>query len=139
GHVGTVIRLNTDSKTVTVCWDSEAICDYRVGHENAYDLRVFDNGPVGARHPGVTCAGGHDSIIGFRFKCLHCPDFNFCTHWYMNESSHDMAHTFCQFDTDDDLMVQKLPLRVQSEKLKAQGIFKDAIVTRGKDASLSYM
>ncbi|CAG7817456.1 unnamed protein product, partial [Allacma fusca] len=28
-----------------------------VGHEDAYDLRVFDNAPVGVRHPGVSCGG----------------------------------------------------------------------------------
>ncbi|CAG7836617.1 unnamed protein product, partial [Allacma fusca] len=28
-----------------------------VGYEGAYDLRIFDNSPVGVRHPGVVCDG----------------------------------------------------------------------------------
>ena len=53
GHIGTVVEIgksgnnNTPSKTVVVQWDSGFRTNYRVGYQGAYDLRVFDNGPVG--------------------------------------------------------------------------------------------
>lgn len=53
GHVGTVVEIgkpgskNTPDKTVVVQWDSGARTNYRVGFQDAYDLRVFDNSQTG--------------------------------------------------------------------------------------------
>ena len=53
GHVGTVIEIgepdNPDlpEKTVVVQWDSGSRTNCRTDHENAFDLRVFDNSPSG--------------------------------------------------------------------------------------------
>ncbi|CAL1544061.1 unnamed protein product, partial [Lymnaea stagnalis] len=53
GHVGTVVEIGgqsesqTPEKHVTVVWDSGARHQYRAGHEEAYDLRVYDSAPCG--------------------------------------------------------------------------------------------
>ena len=51
GHVGTVIEVGTrhnniPSQTVVVQWHSGFRANYRIGLHGAYDLRVFDSGPV---------------------------------------------------------------------------------------------
>ena len=61
GHTGTVVEIgksgnnNTPSKTVVIQWDSGFRTNYRVGYQGAYDLRVFDNGPVGKCLDAVAC------------------------------------------------------------------------------------
>lgn len=53
GHVGSVVEIGqpgsttTPDKTVVVQWDSGARTNYRVGYQGAYDLRIFDNAPIG--------------------------------------------------------------------------------------------
>lgn len=53
GHIGTVVEigrngsLTSPEKTVVVLWDSGTRTNYRVGYQDAYDLRVVDNAPVG--------------------------------------------------------------------------------------------
>ncbi|CAL1544060.1 unnamed protein product [Lymnaea stagnalis] len=53
GHVGTVVEIGgqsgsqTPEKHVTVVWDSGARHQYRAGHEEAYDLHVYDSAPCG--------------------------------------------------------------------------------------------
>ena len=34
-------------KTVVVQWDSGQRTNYRVGYQDCYDLRIFDNAPIG--------------------------------------------------------------------------------------------
>jgi len=53
GHVGTVVEIGragsvtSPDKTVVVQWDTGRRTNYRVGYQNAYDLRVWDNAPAG--------------------------------------------------------------------------------------------
>lgn len=53
GFVGTVVEIGrsgsptSPDKTVVVQWDSGARTNYRAGYQGAYDLRIFDNAPVG--------------------------------------------------------------------------------------------
>lgn len=53
GHVGTVVEVGTSGsrvspdKTVIVQWDNGRRTNYRVGHQGAYDLLVFDAAPAG--------------------------------------------------------------------------------------------
>lgn len=53
GHVGTVVEIGrqgsdtSPDKTVVVQWDSGSRTNYRVGYQDAFDLRVFDNAPIG--------------------------------------------------------------------------------------------
>ena len=56
GHLGTVVEVKAEEtpsegqatgRAVMVQWDSGSRCNYRCGIQGQYDLRVFDNGPVG--------------------------------------------------------------------------------------------
>lgn len=53
GHVGTVVEVGkagseaSPDKTVVVLWDSGARTNYRVGYDDAFDLRICDNAPAG--------------------------------------------------------------------------------------------
>ncbi len=38
-----------------VLWDNGVKQNYRVGHCNAYDLRLLDNGPCGVYHSQARC------------------------------------------------------------------------------------
>jgi E3 ubiquitin-protein ligase mind-bomb len=80
GHCGTVVEIGkpgsktSPDKTVVVQWDSGSRTNYRVGYQGKYDLRIFDNAPIGmiiflffrlfylflflvkgVRHPNVIC------------------------------------------------------------------------------------
>lgn len=61
GHCGTVVEIGkpgsktSPDKTVVVQWDSGSRTNYRVGYQGKFDLRIFDNGPIGVRHPNVIC------------------------------------------------------------------------------------
>ncbi|CAF0869158.1 unnamed protein product [Rotaria sp. Silwood1] len=142
GHVGTVVELgkpgsNTSpDKTVVVQWDSGSRTNYRVGYQSAYDLRVYDNAPIGVRHPNVICdACRKHGIIGMRWKCARCFDFDLCTHCYMALDKHDLTHPFLRFETATNTQGVKVPPRSQSldARLIAKGIFKGAVVVRGAD------
>ncbi len=62
GHVGTVVEVgrpgssSSPDKTVVVQWDMGSRTNYRVGYQESYDLRLFDNAPAGA-------AGNSISIV----------------------------------------------------------------------------
>ena len=53
GFVGTVVEVGrsgshtSPDKTVVVQWDSGVRTNYRIGYQEAFDLRVFDNASVG--------------------------------------------------------------------------------------------
>ena len=69
GHAGTVVEIGGFSKagedkeshppsprgTVILQWDTGLRTNYRVGHQNAYDLRVIDSAPGSINHPNITC------------------------------------------------------------------------------------
>lgn len=79
---------------------------YRVGYQSAYDLRVYDNAPIGVRHPNVICdACRKHGIVGMRWKCARCFDFDLCTHCYMALDKHDLTHPFLRFETATNTQV----------------------------------
>ena len=53
----------------------------------------------GTRHVFVTCdICGHSGIIGIRWKCTQCHDYDLCQECYMSDK-HDLTHAFIRFDT----------------------------------------
>lgn len=55
---------------------------------------LFDTINFVATHNGVTCDGCKTfPIVGVRYKCLQCPDFDFCEKCE-NSNYHDQTHVF---------------------------------------------
>lgn len=138
GHVGTLVEIGkagsstSPDRTVVVQWDSGSRTNYRVGYQGSYDLRVFDNAPVGVKHPNIICdACRKQGISGTRWKCARCYDFDLCTQCYMADK-HDLTHPFVRFDTTASTGVE-MPKRQGAVKIAARGIFVGAKVVRGPD------
>ena len=64
GQLGTVVDVKTEetpgeghatARAVMVQWDNGSRCNYRCGIQGQYDLRVFDNGPIGDHTLAVVC------------------------------------------------------------------------------------
>ncbi|KAK7485777.1 hypothetical protein BaRGS_00022958, partial [Batillaria attramentaria] len=128
GHVGTVVGTTADG-TAQVLWDGGQVVTCRAGSR---DLRVMDNATIGIRHPGVVCDECHEqSIVGMRWKCCTCDDFDLCSLCYFNDS-HDRNHQFQRYETPQSDPV-KMERRSRSLKIRVMGIFPDATVVRGKD------
>ena len=53
------------------------------------------------KHRNVTCDGCHtsDGVIGMRWKCSRCYDFDLCTHCYM-ANQHSLDHRFVRCDNE---------------------------------------
>ena len=104
GFVGTVVEIgrsgaSSPDETVIVRWDSGTKTNYRVGYQDAYDLRVVDNAPVGVKHMIIVCDGCKKrGIIGIRWRCTTCDDYDLCTPCYMSDK-HDVKHSFIRYDT----------------------------------------
>lgn len=136
--MGTVVEIGkagsstSPDKTVVIQWDSGSRTNYRVGYQGAYDLRVFDNAPVGVKHPNIICdACRKHGIPGIRWKCTRCYDFDLCSQCYMADK-HDLNHAFMRFETAASVGVE-MPKRVSAFKAQARGIFVGAKVVRGPD------
>ncbi|XP_074653934.1 E3 ubiquitin-protein ligase MIB2-like [Tubulanus polymorphus] len=138
GHVGTIVEIGkpgsttSPDKTVVVQWDSGSRTNYRVGYQNAYDLTIFDNAPVGIRHESVICDScKKQHIMGIRWKCSRCQNFDLCTPCYMSDK-HDTNHSFYRYDNPETPRV-KVSKRSGSNKICSRGIFAGAKVVRGPD------
>uniref|UniRef100_A0A2C9JXE4 RING-type E3 ubiquitin transferase n=1 Tax=Biomphalaria glabrata TaxID=6526 RepID=A0A2C9JXE4_BIOGL len=140
GHVGTIVEIGrpgsqtSPDKTVVVQWDSGARTNYRIGYQGAYDLRIYDNAPCGVKHPNIICDTCRvQGILGMRWKCSKCRDFDLCMMCYMSDK-HDLTHTFFRYDNSNSKGV-KVPKRrdSQNQKVLAQGIYAGAKVCRGPD------
>ncbi|XP_076300738.1 E3 ubiquitin-protein ligase mind bomb 2 isoform X1 [Lasioglossum baleicum] len=149
GHAGTVVEIGkppssgnsasspnplerTPDKTVIVEWDHGSRSNYRIGYQGAYDLLVFDNAATGVKHANIICDGcKRHGIIGIRWKCAQCPDYDLCTQCYMADV-HDLSHTFQRFQTANSVGVQ-LTQRKGCTKIPLKGIFMGAKVVRGPD------
>ena len=149
GHAGTVVEIGkppafgnsasspnpsdrTPDKTVIVQWDHGSRSNYRIGYQGAYDLLVFDNAATGVKHANIICDGcRRHGIIGIRWKCAQCPDYDLCTQCYMADV-HDLSHTFQRFQAANSVGVQLAP-REGCAKIPLKGIFIGAKVTRGPD------
>ncbi|XP_015433480.1 PREDICTED: E3 ubiquitin-protein ligase MIB2 [Dufourea novaeangliae] len=149
GHAGTVVEIGkppsfgnsasspnpsdrTPDKTVIVQWDHGSRSNYRIGYQGAYDLLVFDNAATGVKHANIICDGcKRHGIIGIRWKCAQCPDYDLCTQCYMADV-HDLSHTFQRFQSANSIGVQLTP-REGCTKIPLKGIFIGAKVVRGPD------
>ena len=130
GNVGTVVEIGkigsptSPDKTVVVQWDTGTRTNYRVGYQGAYDLRVnkkilrlyldffkayfplcwqlqvWDNAPIGVKHPNIICDGCKcQGISGMRWQCKKCRDFDLCTQCFM-DGKHDLTHLFLRYETN---------------------------------------
>ncbi|XP_077535262.1 uncharacterized protein LOC144147089 [Haemaphysalis longicornis] len=139
GHVGTVIAIepsledhDTSSSFVRVMWDIGQAGDYRASRNGPCDLRLYDSGPVGIAFPTVTCVPCRTiGIIGTRWKCSVCVDYNLCHSCYMKDK-HLLDHAFLRFDAPG-AEGAKVPPRQGSIKIEVRGIFEGAKVARGRD------
>ena len=75
GHAGTVVEIGGTTKkeenkekhppsprgTVILQWDTGVRTNYRVGHQNAYDLRTLDSAPASINHSNIVCKTCHNS------------------------------------------------------------------------------
>lgn len=143
----------TPEKTVIVQWDSGNRSNYRVGYQNAYDLRILDNGQIGIIHYGITCSycetrssntttntntianginGGTSYITGIRWKCTNCNDINLCSKCYHSDR-HNLSHYFVRLDAPNFPEVSVNSRSTSNVKLNMKGIFINSKVIRGYD------
>lgn len=67
---------------------------------------------AGLRHPFSWCSICNEQIVGPRFRCIHCPDFNLCAgcDHHRKPGSHPDEHIFeILFKADYDLREGGLP------------------------------
>ncbi|XP_066603887.1 E3 ubiquitin-protein ligase MIB2 isoform X2 [Prorops nasuta] len=148
GHAGTVVEIGkpppgssavspipvdkTPDKTAIVQWDQGSRSNYRIGYQGAFDLRVFDNAATCVKHANIICDGcKRHGIMGFRWKCTICFDYDLCTQCYMADE-HDLTHPFQRFMTNNSVGVHLSP-REGCTKIELKGIFIGAKVIRGPD------
>uniref|UniRef100_A0A665X5N0 E3 ubiquitin-protein ligase MIB2 n=1 Tax=Echeneis naucrates TaxID=173247 RepID=A0A665X5N0_ECHNA len=138
GHVGTVVEIGrqgsttTPDKTVVVQWDSGTRTNYRTGYQGAYDLLLYDNAQIGVRHSNIICDScKKHGIMGMRWKCKVCFDYDLCTQCYMN-NKHDLSHAFERYETAHSQPVSLVP-RQNLPRIILKGIFQGVKVVRGPD------
>ncbi|XP_071946064.1 E3 ubiquitin-protein ligase MIB2-like isoform X3 [Antedon mediterranea] len=138
GHIGTVVEIGcagsttSPDKTVVVQWDCGTRTNYRTGYQGCYDLLIYDNAPVGIKHPNIICnVCKKHGIQGTRWKCSDCHDYDLCFLCYMNDK-HDLNHSFLRFVTQHSVGV-RMPKRQGGTKIQSRGLFPGAKVARGPD------
>ncbi|CAM9946622.1 unnamed protein product [Lampetra fluviatilis] len=138
GHAGTVVEVGrqgsacTPDRTAVVQWDGGVRTNYRAGYQGAYDLRLYDNAQIGVRHPNIICDScKKHGIVGMRWRCSVCYDFDLCTQCYMG-NKHDLGHAFERHET---ALSRPVPVssRAGLERVQLRGLFQGAKVVRGPD------
>ncbi|XP_051879285.1 E3 ubiquitin-protein ligase mib1 isoform X1 [Pristis pectinata] len=129
GHVGTVRSFESPEEVVVV-WDNGTAANYRCS--GAYDLRILDSAPTGIKHDGTMCdTCRQQPIIGIRWKCAECTNYDLCTVCYHGDKHH-LRHRFYRITIPGSERVL-LESRRKSKKITARGIFAGARVVRGVD------
>uniref|UniRef100_A0AAQ4P5Q4 E3 ubiquitin-protein ligase MIB2 n=1 Tax=Gasterosteus aculeatus aculeatus TaxID=481459 RepID=A0AAQ4P5Q4_GASAC len=138
GHGGTVVEIGrqgsttTPDKTVVVQWDSGTRTNYRTGYQGSFDLLLYDNAQIGVRHSNIICDScKKHGIMGMRWKCKVCFDYDLCTQCYMN-NKHDLGHAFERYETAHSQPVCLAP-RQNLPRIILKGIFQGVKVVRGPD------
>ena len=49
--------------------------------ESEWHAAAVPDSFVGEEHAGVYCVCCHRGVVGFRYKCLVCPDYDICARW----------------------------------------------------------
>lgn len=94
---------------VDVRWDHGESNRYRMGAQNSYDLQLEDDsistpvdsegeddGDAEAIHDSVQCDGCEMfPLVGNRYKCTVCKDYDVCEDCYLDEVHAEEGHTFC--------------------------------------------
>ncbi|XP_060075163.1 E3 ubiquitin-protein ligase MIB2-like [Ylistrum balloti] len=127
GHIGTVVMDNEDN--YDVIWDKGGKTNCRAGKGGKYDLRIWDNAPIGAKHADVNCNNCGKIILGMRWQCTQCPDVDLCSSCYFT-SVHDLDHPFHRKETPGTSWVAVMK-RSTGTKIRAVGILPGAKVQRG--------
>uniref|UniRef100_A0A087XXV1 RING-type E3 ubiquitin transferase n=1 Tax=Poecilia formosa TaxID=48698 RepID=A0A087XXV1_POEFO len=129
GHVGTVRSFESPEEVVVV-WDNGTAANYRCS--GAYDIRILDSAPTGIKHDGTMCdTCRQQPIIGIRWKCAECTNYDLCTTCYHGDKHH-LRHRFYRITTPGSERVL-LESRRKSKKITARGIFAGGRVVRGVD------
>lgn len=138
GHVGTVVvvgrsgSVSSPDKTVVVQWDGGTRTNYRCGYQGAFDLCLFDNGPIGVAHTNISCNEcKKPAIEGILWECCDCLNYNLCSSCYMNDK-HVLDHGFNRVEAHGKQGVY-VGNRLGKSKVDARGIFPGAKVKRGPD------
>ncbi|XP_012870275.1 PREDICTED: E3 ubiquitin-protein ligase MIB1 [Dipodomys ordii] len=96
------------------------------------DDEKFDQLPFGIKHDGTMCdTCRQQPIIGIRWKCAECTNYDLCTVCYHGDKHH-LRHRFYRITTPGSERVL-LESRRKSKKITARGIFAGARVVRGVD------
>uniref|UniRef100_A0AAQ4PDD0 RING-type E3 ubiquitin transferase n=1 Tax=Gasterosteus aculeatus aculeatus TaxID=481459 RepID=A0AAQ4PDD0_GASAC len=129
GHVGTVRSFESPEEVVVV-WDNGTAANYRCS--GAYDVRILDSAPTGIKHDRTMCdTCRQQPIIGIRWKCAECTNYDLCTTCYHGDKHH-LRHRFYRITTPGSERVL-LESRRKSKKITARGIFTGGRVVRGVD------
>uniref|UniRef100_A0A673K4S7 E3 ubiquitin-protein ligase MIB1 n=1 Tax=Sinocyclocheilus rhinocerous TaxID=307959 RepID=A0A673K4S7_9TELE len=129
GHVGTVRSFESPEEVVVV-WDNGTAANYR--SSGAYDVRILDSAPTGIKHDGTMCdTCRQQPIIGIRWKCAECTNYDLCTTCYHGDKHH-LRHRFYRITTPGSERVL-LESRRKSKKITSRGIFAGGRVVRGVD------
>jgi hypothetical protein len=108
GGCGTV-QGDISEGWVDVRWDHGESNRYRMGAQNSYDLQLEDDsvptpvhsdgeddGDGEAMHDSVQCDGCEMfPLVGNRYKCTVCKDYDVCEDCYLDEVHAEEGHTFC--------------------------------------------
>ncbi|XP_017930663.1 E3 ubiquitin-protein ligase MIB1 [Manacus vitellinus] len=87
---------------------------------------------TGIKHDGTMCdTCRQQPIIGIRWKCAECTNYDLCTVCYHGDKHH-LRHRFYRITTPGSERVL-LESRRKSKKITARGIFAGARVVRGVD------
>jgi hypothetical protein len=66
----------------------------------SFEVSVFDE-KTQLKHEGIACNGcSMNPIIGIRYKCIECPNFNFCSSCEEKIEHQKCNHKFSQFSNN---------------------------------------
>lgn len=65
----------------------------------SFKIDLFFMYVLGVKHTNICCDGcRQQGIMGLRWQCSQCPNYNLCQTCYMNDK-HDLNHVFFRYVT----------------------------------------